>query len=277
MAILAISYEFGSGAEEIGRAVEKQLGYEYIALGRVLDEAKKTGKKWERFSIEYGEGSPNIWERYDWSFMGFMALVQSIILSHALRDNVVLMTRGANYLLQGIPHALRIRVVSPVEKRIERVMSKEDISYDTARLLVRQADWEIASVIRQLYGKKWDDPEAYEIKFDTSARPMEEIHEIVRNLLAARGNLKSPEAQRQLEMRALAARIKAAVATNPEFLIPTLEVEPRGEGIILRGVARSIREHKAIDKEVRSLSGSVPVTCEIHYRGIKSVKPHRIS
>lgn len=277
MAILAISYEFGSGAEEIGRAVEKQLGYEYVALGRVLDEAKKTGKKWERFSIDYGESSPNIWERYDWSFMGFMALVQSIILNHALRDNVVIMTRGANYLLRGIPHALRIRVVAPVEKRIERVMSKEDISHDTAKLLVRQADWEIASVIRQLYGKKWDDPEAYEIKFDTSARPMEEILEIVRNLLAARGNLKSPEAQRQLEMRALAARIKAAVATNPEFLIPTLEVEPRGEGILLRGVARSIREHKAIDKEVRSLSGPVPVTCEIHYRGIKSVKPHRIS
>jgi len=277
MAILAISYEFGSGAEEIGSVVERQLGYEYVALGRVLDEAKKTGKKWERFSIDYGESSPNIWERYDWSFMGFMALVQSIILNHALRDNVVIMTRGANYLLRGIPHALRIRVVAPVEKRIERVMSKEDISHDTAKLLVRQADWEIASVIRQLYGKKWDDPEAYEIKFDTSARPMEEILEIVRNLLAARGNLKSPEAQRQLEMRALAARIKAAVATNPEFLIPTLEVEPRGEGILLRGVARSIREHKAIDEVVRSVSGAVPVTCEIHYRGIKSVKPHRIS
>jgi len=277
MAILAISYEFGSGAEEIGRAVEKQIGYEYIALGRVLDEAKKSGKKWERFSIEYGEGSPNLWERYDWSFMGFMALVQSIILGHALRDNVVIMTRGANYLLRGIPHALRIRVVAPVEKRIVRVMSKQDISHDTARLLVRQADWEIASVIRQLYGKKWDDPEAYEIKFDTGARTMEEIHEIVRNLLDAKDHLKSPDAQRQLEMRALAARIKAAVATNPEFLIPTLEVEPRGEGILLRGVARSIREHKAIDREVRNVSGAVPVICEIHYRGIKSVKPHKIS
>ena len=70
MAILAISYEFGSGAEEIGRAVEAQLGYEYIALGRVLDEAKKAGGTWERFSREYGEGCPNLWERYDWSFMG---------------------------------------------------------------------------------------------------------------------------------------------------------------------------------------------------------------
>ncbi len=276
MAILAISYEFGSGAEEIGRAVEQQLGCEYIALGRVLDEAKKAGGTWERFSREYGEGCPNIWERYDWSFMGFMALVQSIILSHALRDNVVIMARGANYLLQGIPHALRIRVVAPLEKRIERVMSKEDISRDTAKLLVRQADWEIASVVRQLYGKKWDDPEAYEIKFDTGERAMGEILEIVRNLLAAKDRLKTPEAQRQLEMRALAARIKAAVATNPEFLIPTLEVEPGGDGILLRGVARSIREHKAIDREVKAVSGSVPVTCEIHYRGIKSVKPHRI-
>lgn len=277
MAILAISYEFGSGAEEIGRAVEAQLGYEYIALGRVLDEAKRAGGTWERFSREYGEGCPNLWERYDWSFMGFMALAQSIILSHALRDNVVLMTRGASYLLQGIPHALRIRVVAPLERRIERVMARQEISRDTAKLLVKQADWEIASVLRQLYGKKWDDPEAYEIKFDTSSRPMEEILDMVRTLLAAKDRLKDPEAQRQLEMRALAARIKAAVATNPEFLIPTLEVEVRGEGILMRGVARSIREHRAIDRAVRAVSGPVPVTCEIHYRGIKSVKPHRIS
>ena len=167
-------------------------------------------------------------------------------------------------------------MVAPAEKRIERMMSKQNISRDTAKLLVKQADWEIASVLRQLYGKKWDDPEAYEIKFDTSSRPMEEILEMVRTLLAAKDRLKSPEAQRQLEMRALAARIKAAVATNPEFLIPTLEVEVRDEGILLRGVARSIREHKAIDRAVRAVWGPVPVTCEIHYRGIKSVKPHRI-
>jgi len=276
VAILAISYEFGSGAEEIGRAVEAQLGYEYIALGRVLDEAKKAGGTWERFSREYGEGCPNLWERYDWSFMGFMALAQSLILGHALRDNVVLMTRGASYLLQGIPHALRIRVVAPLERRIERVMARQEISRDTAKLLVKQADWEIASVLRQLYGKKWDDPEAYEIKFDTASRPMEEILELVRTLLAAKDRLKGPEAQRQLEMRALAARIKAAVATNPEFLIPTLEVEVHGEGILMRGVARSIREHRAIDRAVRAVAGPVPVTCEIHYRGIKSVKPHRI-
>jgi cytidylate kinase len=273
MAILAITYEFGSGGEEIGHTIERDLGYEYIALGRILEEAKQTGKKWERFTREYGEGHPNLWERYDWSFMGFMALVQSIILDHAMKDNIVLMTRGANYLLQGVPHALRVRIIAPKENRIERVMKRQDVSYDTAKLLVQQADWEIASVIQQLYGKKWDDPDAYEIKFDTSTQGMDEIIEIIKSLLAAKAKLKS---QKQLELKALAAKIKSVVATNPDFLIPTLEVEPRGEDIVLRGVARSIKEHKAIEKEVRKVPGHASITCEIHYRGIKSVKPHRL-
>jgi len=105
---------------------------------------------------------------------------------------------------------------------------------------------------------------------------MEEIFDIVRNLLAAKDHLKSPEAQRQLEMRALAARIKAAVATNPEYLIPTLEVEPRARD----PPARRGPEHPGAQGDRpggQNRIGVRPVTCEIHYRGIKSVKPHRIS
>jgi hypothetical protein len=44
--------------------------------------------------------------------MGFMALVQSITLDHALKDNAVILSRGANYLLKDIPHILRIRVAA---------------------------------------------------------------------------------------------------------------------------------------------------------------------
>jgi len=95
-------------------------------------------------------------------------------------------------------------------------------------------------------------------------------------LLAAKDNLKTQAAQDELEMRALAAKIKAVILTNPDFLIPTLEVEATQNGITLRGIARSIREHKAIDAEVNRTRGRAPVTCEIHYRGVKSIKPHRI-
>jgi cytidylate kinase len=276
MAILSISNEFNSGADEIGHVIEKQLGYEYLSQSRIMKEASAAGKEWARFSVEYGQAMPTIWERYDWSFMGFMALVQSIIFDHAQKDNIVIMSRGANYLLSGIPHILRIRVVAPLEKRIERVMMTDNVSWETARLLVKKADYEITSAIQQIYGKKWDDPSAYEIKFDTSIQELDQITEIIKGLLMAKNNLKTPEARQQFAMKALAARIKAGIFINPKFLIPTLEVEVAQDGIVLHGVARNIKEHQAIDKEVRKICGNTPVTCKIHYRGIMSVKPHRL-
>ena len=276
MAVLSISNEFKSGATEIGQAIEKQLGYEFLSQSRIMHEASAAGKEWARFSRDYGQAVPTIWERYDWSFMGFMALVQSITLDHAQKDNTVIMSRGANYLLKGIPHILKIRVAAPQEKRIERIMIQESLSWETARLLVKKADHEITAAIQQLYGKKWDDPSAYEIRFDTSLQESDQIIESIKSLLVAKDHLKTPEAQQQLEMKALAARIKAGILINPKFLIPTLEVEVAPEGIVLHGVARSIKEHQAIDEEVRKIAGATPVTCKIHYRGMMSVKPHRL-
>lgn len=276
MAILSISYEFGSRAEELGHAIEKEFGYEYIALGRIHYEAKQAGRRWERFSEEYGETKPNIWERFDWSFMGFMALIQSIILDYSLKDNVVIMARAANYLLNGIPHALRMRVEAPEAERIEWLMVKEGLSRGVATYRVHQADRETAAVIQQLYGKKWNDPDAYEIKYDTSVQSPVQILDTVKSLLTAKDRLKTDDAQKDLWMRALAARIKASILTNPNFLIPTLEVEPMKNRIVLRGIARSIKEHRAIEQVVKQLSGDTPIDCEIHYRGLMSFKPHRL-
>jgi hypothetical protein len=195
--------------------------------------------------------------------MGFMALGQSTILNHAVKDNIVIMARGANYLLAGIPHALRVRAEAPVEKRIEWLMRRESLDKASATHLVNRNDSETASVIRQLYGKKWDDPEAYEIKFDTSAQRLEEIVEIVKNLLKSKDALKTPEAQSLLRQRALAARIKAKLLVNPAFCASTLEMETKGNGILLRGVVCGAAEQKEIEKEVLEIAGSVPLICEL--------------
>ena len=64
---------------------------------------------------ELDESCPTFWEKYDRSFKGFGALLQSIQLRYALQDNVVLRGRGANFLMAGIPHAYRIRVVGLLE------------------------------------------------------------------------------------------------------------------------------------------------------------------
>jgi len=268
MSILSISSEYGTGALRIGHAIEEQLGYEYIPLRRLLQEAGQSGQKWERLAAKYTVDPSDIWEGND--FVAFMALVQSVILGHAMRDNVVILARGSNFLLKGVPHALRVRFTAPLEERIAMVVKKDGVNRETARLLVKQADREIDCSMHLAYGPDWDDAEVHEIRFDTGVQSPGEIVEIVRGLLAAKDHLKTPEALKSLRRQFVASRIKAAVLAHPEVILPSLEIRTGKEGIGLSGIVRSRAALRKIEQEVRPLAGDVPLHFEL---GCQTIKP----
>lgn len=271
MAILSISSEYGTGALRIGHAIEAQLGYEYIPLRRLLAEAGQSGKKWKRLAAKYTVDPSDIWEAND--FVSFMALVQSIILGHALRDNVVILARGSNFLLKHVPHALRVRFTAPLEERIAMVVRKEGVNRETARLLVKQADREIDCSMHLAYGPDWDDAEVHEIRFDTGAQSPGEIVEIVRELLRAKEALKTPGALESLRRQFVGSRIKAAVLAHPEVILSSLEVQCAGDAVRLAGVVRSRAALRKIEQEVRAIAGTVPLRFEL---GCPTIKPRPV-
>ena len=138
MAILTIARKYGSGGREIGRAISEQLNYIYVDRKTILDDMRTTGKQWEEKAKYFDENYPTLWERYDWSFRGFVALNQSYLLNSALKDNAVIMGRGGNILLKGIPYVLRVRVIAPIEKRIEKVIEKEGVNSENARWMIEE-------------------------------------------------------------------------------------------------------------------------------------------
>lgn len=268
MAILTISREFGSGGEEVGQWAAKTLGYELIDRQRILDDMKELGKQWGKLGEEFDEHYPSLWERYDWSFRGFVALSQSIILNYALKDKVVLTGRGGNFLLKGIPYALRIRVVAPKDKRVERIMHKEDISRETARWLIEKADSEMSRAVHLIYGKNWDNPAEYDMRFDMSVQTAEEVLTIVKEALSEKEKYNTEEAKSVLRLRVIAAKVKAGIVTNPSFLIPTLDVETTEGSLVLRGIIHNPKEQIRIEEEAKKLAEGVPIKCELHYRGL---------
>ncbi|MBI4689654.1 MAG: cytidylate kinase-like family protein [Nitrospirae bacterium] len=266
MAILTISREIGSGGREIGYAVAELLKYELITKEKIFSDIRESGGKWEEWGKVLDEHRPTIWEKYDWSFMGFGALIQSHILNYALQDKVVIMGRGGNFLLKDIPYALRIRVVAPIDKRVERIMRRESVDNETARWLAEKTDKERAGFISALYGKDWNDPVEYDMVFDAGKSPVEEITNTVKNVIQERDKLKTDAAKKILEMKAAAAKVKAGILTDPSFFVPTLDVYYEGQSLILRGVIHKPGEHKRIEDRARHLAGDVPIKCELHYR-----------
>lgn len=266
MAILTVSGEYGSRGREIGRTVARSLGYTFVNKEKILDDVRGAGEKWEQWAREYDGRCPTTWERYDWSFQGFAALIQSAILKHAAKDRVVLMGRGANFLLAGIAHVLRVRVTAPLEARVAELAKRESLTEKAAHWLIEKTDHERACFIYSLYRVQWDDPQKYDLNLDTAETPVEEIVKILIQGLAERDLAKSEASQGDLEMRALAARVKAGIMTTPGLLLPTLDVKVDGGRLLVRGVIHNRSEKVQVEEVARTLAGEVPLRCDLQFR-----------
>ena len=203
MAILTIARKYGSGGREIGQAIAEQLNYDYIDRGRILNDMRAEGKQWEDRANYFDENYPNLWERYDWSFRGFVALNQSYFLNYALKDKVVIMGRGGNFLLKGIPFVLGVRVIAPIEKRTEKVMEKEGVNTENAKWLIEKADHEMARAIYLIYGRDWDNPAEYEMVFNTGIQSTDETIATIKNALFEKEKLNTEKARIILKLRDL--------------------------------------------------------------------------
>jgi len=278
MAILTIARKYGSGGREIGQAIAGQLNYDYIDRRRILDDMRAEGKQWEDRAKYFDENYPNLWERYDWSFRGFVALNQSYFLRYALKDKAVIMGRGGNFLLKGIPFVLGIRVIAPIEKRIEKVMEKEGVNSENAKWLIEKADHEIARAIYLIYGRDWDNPAEYEMVFNTGIQSIDEIIATIKNALFEKEKLSTEKARIILKLRALALKIKADISTNPRYSISVLDVDPKEEGmiekgIVIRGIVHNQDDIKEIEESAKRLAGDIPIECELQYRWYSRLGP----
>jgi cytidylate kinase len=269
MAILTISREFGSGGRDIGSAVAEAMGYDYVDRKRILDDMKGEGKIWEDKAKQFDENYPDVWERSDWAFKGFVALNQSQFLQYAVKGNVVIIGRGGNFLLKQFPFVLKARVKAPLEKRVDRVMAREGINSENAQYLIEKADSEMSKAVYLIYGKDWDDADEYDFVFDTSKQDQNEIVSILKSALLEKDSHNTPEARQALELRALAEKIKAAVLTDPRFLISSFDVDPQEEGLakygfLVRGLVHKHEDVGQIEEIVKKLAGDMPVEFQVN-------------
>jgi cytidylate kinase len=266
MAILTISRQLGSIDKEITQTMARLWKYEYIDRRKILEDMRAQGGQWEEYGKEFDEHYPNVWERFDRSFTGFVALSQSIILNYALNDNVVIVGRGGNFLLREVPFALSVRIVAPLEQRLETIMKRENLSKSAAELFVKKVDKEISRAVHYIYGKDINDPSSYDLFFDVGVLPIHEVMAAIRSALLERDKLRTEEAVKELEMKALAKKVRAGIATDPNLFIPIFNVIPGRDLLLVTGIVHNPEEHKKVENAVKDIAGTVPVEFSLHYR-----------
>ena len=192
MPVITIGREFGAGGETVGHLVAQRLGIEYLD-SKIVDEVARRLKIGKDVVETYDEKSGGLLDRLlrqlatvDFSTpqdvaawtppygdlawdprKSVLAVTQEIIRRQAATGNVVIVGRGAAYVLD--PEAiLRVFLRAPFAFRLRAIMENLGLQEAAAHKHLKERDENSAAYIRQVYGHDWQHPSHYDVVIDTA-------------------------------------------------------------------------------------------------------------
>jgi len=166
---VTISREVGSGGRSIGKRVAERLGWEFF--DRELVEHMASAAHVRKSVIEsldektmdgIREWISTLIDRDSLSHDHYLKHLMTVLMTIAGHGRAVIVGRGANFVLPP-ERGLRVRIVAPLEKRIEAIAGMEGLDHVEARRKVIDRDRQMAEFIRLHYNKNLADPVHYDM------------------------------------------------------------------------------------------------------------------
>ncbi|HMK36623.1 MAG TPA: cytidylate kinase family protein [Desulfomonilaceae bacterium] len=184
MAILAISRQVGSYGDVIAAMVARNLGLELIGRDRVHELAQNCDPEYKDACSAYeSEHGPGVWERIFYDRPVYTSLFEALTFEEAARGNVVMVGRGSQITLAGVPGVFKVRIVAPFGTRIRRVMERYGFSESEADDFVQRYDQERENLVRFIFHKDPHDWSLYDITINTDNYKASSAAAVVMNAL----------------------------------------------------------------------------------------------
>lgn len=261
MTIVAISREMGSGGYEIGAAVAKALNFAYVNRQILLEAAHAHGVP-EATLVDAVEHRLRLWEHFDAERQRYLTFLEAAYYAFAERGNLVTASRSGPFFVRDVRHALKVRIMAPVEVRVRRVMAQQQLDEKAAAAKVRAYDRQMSARIDYLFGVDWTRSEHYDLVLNTSTDAWDFYTDL---LVAAARHPRyqaTPESQQQVADLSLAAQVRAALATDPGTLHLNVEVAAQAGRVVLRGVVFGPARLEVAADVAKGVPGVVSVSCE---------------
>lgn len=211
MAVITISRQYGSGADEIAARVCDMLGYRYFDKRIMANMASDLGLSAENI-VDFSEeqyklrsfldrlrgprvvAQTRVWTQdvsgrrmqsvQDLDEEQAIALVRGVIEAVYEDDNIVILGRGGQAILKDMLGVLHVRVEAPLDARIQRIQAQEDVSQQAAERAITERDKAAADYLKRFYDIDWSDPMLYHLVINTGKWDVEAAAHLIVNALS---------------------------------------------------------------------------------------------
>jgi osmotically-inducible protein OsmY len=267
MKIVTLSRQIGSLGEEIAALTAERAGLRLVDQAQVHELGQKCDPTFADACEMYEREEPKgFLERFFFNRPAYTSLFEALNYDLAGEGDVILFGRGAQVVLQELRGVLRVRIVAPLETRVERFAERHGVSRDEAREYVVRHTQQRRALIQNIYNVNLADWALYDLIVNTKDMTADDGAHI---LTAAVEKMQPVSEEAALKARlkrlAQAKRVESAIRKKVTgTALGAIKVDSDVDGeVILNGVAPDEEEKKTAGEIAAKFPGVEKVVNDI--------------
>jgi cytidylate kinase len=190
MATITISRQFGSNGDTVAQLLCDRLGYRTFDKNLMMGLAAQSGLAAEKVvdlpdnqrrarslverlfgSYSAPQGDPGTWAATTEAAVQdqlTVARFKYLIRAAYEQGNVVIIGRGGQAVLAGLPNVLHVRLVAPLELRVQRHAARAGLTVEAARESVQERDRASYDFVKRYFNIDRSDPALYDLIINTA-------------------------------------------------------------------------------------------------------------
>ncbi|MBN1197131.1 MAG: cytidylate kinase family protein [Candidatus Aminicenantes bacterium] len=235
MAIVTLSRSLGSLGTQMAEILQQRLDLPRLdksSLESVFSDYGETLENLER----YDEKRPSFWDNFSSQKDRYLHFLKTAMFEFAGTGNALILGRGGQVILAGIPGVLKVQVTAPIAVRRDRLMEQYDMDENQVLAMIRQSDRERSGFHRFFFNVDWDSTDLYDLVINTREMEAETAVSMIHSLVDSPPFREQVHRQQELISGLnLGHRVTTAILYHERIPIQFLEAEARDGHVILRG------------------------------------------
>lgn len=182
---ITIAREPGSGGAPIAKAVAEKLGFTFVD-DQIVEEIAKSTKKRKAIIEEVDEKSRTRINDMVHSILNeeyvdevkYLSELVKVILTYALKGQVVILGRGANYITP-FAKGLHVNITAPYAVRVQRAMDFEGLSSEKAKEVIKEVEEERKQFVNQYLKQDLRKRNSYDLTINTTYFRVNEARDVI--------------------------------------------------------------------------------------------------
>jgi len=258
--IITLSRGSKSGGLALAELLAVELNCNNLISREVLVKASEDYGVTEKELAAAMKKPPKFWERSSGNPRHlYLTFIRAALLDYASKGCLIYHGNAGHFLLGDVSWVLKVRLIAPLEQRIAMLQRSMKIDKAEAIQYITKVDEDRQRWTRFLYGEEWSDPAHFDVVINLRTMSLDTACKTIAFLAETPEFRRTEERTKDLEDKALAARVYAALEADPRTRGSDVDVRASGSIVSLSGRIT----HANMRKLIIEIASAVPGVSQV--------------